>query len=469
MALRIYNSLTKQKEEFKPLKTGVVKMYVCGPTVYDEPHIGHLRSAAVFEMIRNYLEYSGYQVQFVRNVTDIDDKIIEKARQEGRDDTIRAVKDISAKYYDLYSRDLKTLGIHPPDKEPRATEHVPEMIQLIEKIFQKGFAYGSGGDVYFDVIAFMDYGRLSHQNKDAMMAGVRIDPNEKKKNPLDFTLWKKVKEGEPSWPSPWGAGRPGWHIECSAMSMKYLGETFDIHGGGLDLVFPHHENEIAQSECATGKAFAQTWIHHGLVTKDGQKMSKSLRNFVTLSEVGCQSPWAVEELKFLFLGTHYSAPLDYTADRMKMQKAVRERFLFFFEELNEYKKQKPKEDEKIFSYRSAFGEAMNDDFNSAEALSVMHEMVHQARKMALPAAKLAYGHELKKMGQIFGLFSKTQSPAQSTETAEIEKKAEQAIRDRIEAKKNRDFSRADAIRQELLSHGIALTDHSNGTTTWRQI
>ena len=297
----------------------------------------------------------------------------------------------------------------------------------------------------------------------------RIDPNEKKKNPLDFALWKKAKEGEPSWPSPWGMGRPGWHIECSAMSMKYLGESFDIHGGGLDLVFPHHENEIAQSECATGKVFAHTWVHHGLVTKDGQKMSKSLRNFVTLSEVSRQSPWAVEELKFLFLSTHYSAPLDYSADRMKMQKAVRERFWFFFEELKEIKEQKPKADQKINAYRSAFEKAMDDDFNSAEALSVMHEMVHEARKSDRSETRLAYGNELKKMGEIFGLFSENPGQSPSVKTDGVQKHAEQAIYERSEAKKNKNFLKADEIRQSLLKQGIALMDHSDGTTTWRQV
>ncbi len=469
MPLQITNSLTKQKEEFKPLKQGVVAMYVCGPTVYDEPHIGHLRSAYVFDVIRRYLEFSGYRVRFIRNVTDVDDKIIEKARQNGASDLVNEVKSVSEKYYALYLRDLKTLGVSPPKKEPRATEHIPEMIRLIEKLIEKDFAYVVDGDVYFEIARTVDYGKLSHQKKEAMIEGVRVDPNEKKKNPLDFALWKKAKIGEPAWRSPWGEGRPGWHIECSAMSMKYLGETLDIHGGGRDLIFPHHENEIAQSEGATGKDFAHTWIHHGLVTKDGQKMSKSQRNFVTLSEIISHGPWALEELKFLFLGTHYGAPLDYSEERMKMEKAVRERFWFFFEELKEGRKTRPKEPDKLSAYRAAFRKAMDDDFNTPAALSVMHEVVHEARKTADIATRLGYARELKEWGKLFGLFGDTKLTKPSNTKESVEKRAQSAIHQRAQAKKNRDFEKADAIRKELLGQGIALTDHSDGTTTWRWV
>src|SRR3990167_5595466 len=325
MPLKIYNSLTKQKEEFIPLKKGEVKMYVCGPTVYDEPHIGHLRSAYVFEVVRNYFKYTQYKVNFARNVTDVDDKIIEKARLTGAADLNAATAEVSEKYFDLYKRDLKRLGIPDPDSEPRATAFIGPMVELIQKLIDRGHAYAAEGgmeDVYFDVNSFRDYGELSKQNLDELLLEARAEEGMHKKNPLDFTLWKRAKEGEPSWDSPWGKGRPGWHIECSAMSMKYLGESFDIHGGGRDLIFPHHENEVAQSEGATGKSFARLWIHHGLITVAGQKMSKSLKNFITLDEVLKEDPrYGDEILKLTFLGTHYSAPLDYSAERVSMDRS----------------------------------------------------------------------------------------------------------------------------------------------------
>ena len=464
MPLKIHNSLTKTKEELKPLVPGEIKMYVCGPTVYDEPHIGHLRSAYIFDTMRRYLEYSGFKVRFVRNVTDVDDKIIEKAKAAGGTDLVAETQSVSKKYYDLYAGALNAIGLRAPDVEPRATGHIPEMIRLIETLIQKGAAYASGGDVYFSVGGFAAYGSLSHQNTDQMLENNRVDPNEKKKNPLDFALWKLAKPGEPSWPSPWGAGRPGWHIECSAMSMKYLGETFDIHGGGRDLLFPHHENEIAQSSAATGKPFANLWIHHGLITVNEQKMSKSLKNYVTLETIQKESRYGVEELKFLFLGTHYAAPLDYSFERMRMEKAVRERFVYFFEELEASPDSAAaaKPSAEADRYEAEFREAMDDDFNTPKALAVLHEMIHAARQSKDASARYAIGARMKKLGGIFGLFL---GAASNGHDAAVETK----VAERAAAKKLMDYKKADAIRDELEKQGIAIKDMPDGTTRWRRI
>ncbi len=460
MTLKIYNSLTKQKEEFKPLDPAgkEVKMYVCGPTVYDEPHIGHLRSAYVFEVIRNYLEYSGYKVKFVRNVTDVDDKIIEKARQNDASDLLAEVKNVSEKYLQAYKKDLAALGIQEPIKEPKATAHIEDMIRLIQKLLKNGFAYESQGDVYYEVNAFKDYGKLSHQKKDQMLENVRIDANEKKKNPLDFALWKKSKEDEPSWESPWGKGRPGWHIECSAMSMKYLGETFDIHGGGRDLIFPHHENEIAQSETANGKQFARYWIHHGLITVNEQKMSKSLKNFITLSALISSEKSKIDDLKFLFLGTHYSAPLDYSEAKMEMERSIKKRFLVFLDLAKAYESNSSGLDEPLKDFKARFQKAMGDDFNTPLALAVMHEMVHHAYQNQQNTDLFAsIAQLLEEFGTIFGIFS---DPA---EDRDFEEFVNSRISLREEAKKNKDFVRADEIRKDLLmNYRVAIMDTSSG-------
>ena len=307
MALRIYNTLTGKKEEFVPLHEKRVGMYVCGVTVYDLCHIGHARSAIVFDAIYRYLGYRGYEVTFVRNFTDIDDKIIKRANEEGVD-----CKAIAEKYIDEFNMDMGKLGFEKPKFEPKATEHIPEMIELISTLIEKGYAYQSGGDVFFSVEKFKDYGKLSKRNLEEMQAGARVGIDEKKENPLDFALWKASKPGEPSWESPWGKGRPGWHIECSVMSQKYLGETFDIHGGGKDLIFPHHENEIAQSEAATGKPFARYWIHNGFVNINKEKMSKSLGNILTLKEIF--KDWRPEAIRLFLLSSHYRSPVDFSFD-----------------------------------------------------------------------------------------------------------------------------------------------------------
>jgi cysteinyl-tRNA synthetase len=467
MPLHIYNSLTRKKELFEPLTKGQVKMYVCGPTVYDEPHIGHLRSAFIFQVVRGYLEFLGYQVKFVRNVTDVDDKIIDKASQSGAADLVSETRKVSEEYHKAYLNDLSQMGIEPPTAEPKATEHISQMHLLIAKLLDDGFAYVAGGDVYFDVNTFKEYGKLSGQDKEAILHHVRIEKNDKKRNPLDFALWKAVKEGEPSWPSPWGPGRPGWHIECSAMSMKYLGETFDIHGGGRDLIFPHHENEIAQSECATGAPFAKIWMHHGLVTIEGHKMSKSLKNYITLGNLparqGGRQVEGTQELKLLFLGTHYSAALDYSEAQMKMEKAVRERFFFFFEELGQLEGVEEVDDGEIQNFERKFCEAMDDDFNTPQALTVLHEMVDWARKAKNPGVLLAAGERLKRLGKILGLF-----PREELSYKEPEWISEK-MRQRAAARQAKDFKSADAVRRELAAQGVSLNDWPGGKTTWRRI
>ncbi len=462
MALKIYNSLTREKETFQPLTPGQASLYACGPTVYDEPHIGHLRSAYFFDMIRAYFEYSGYRFRFVRNVTDIDDKIIEKARQSGGQNLVLEVQKVSQIYFEKYKNDLARLGLRDPDEEPRATSHVGAMLQLIQRLIAKGVAYESGGDVYFEVKAFKGYGRLSHQDQDAMKSHVRIDKNEKKRDDLDFALWKRAGTDEPGWDSPWGRGRPGWHIECSAMSMQYLGESFDLHGGGIDLIFPHHENEIAQSESATGRPFVRAWLHHGLVTVDQQKMSKSLKNYVTVSHI-LQSggeELGLEALRLFFLGTHYRAPLDYSAEQMKMELSVAKRFFFFFEETRQVKGIAAKG--KFADFEAAFRAAMDDDFNTPKVLTLMHELMREARKKADSGTLLAARDLLKRWGALFHLFDHDRLLERPADAS-----LEEDIRKRREARKAKEFKAADDIRSRLLARGIALTDLEDGSTIWR--
>lgn len=468
MPLRIYNSLTKQKEEFKPLNPPEVRMYVCGPTVYDEPHIGHLRSAYVFDMMRRYMEYSGYKVNFVRNVTDVDDKIIEKARAEAPapENLIRETQKVSEKYLKLYHEDLKTLGISEPTEEPRATTHIPEMIGLIQKLITKGVAYAIEGDVYYEVNSFQSYGKLSHQKKDTLLDGVRIDPNEKKKSPLDFALWKKSKEGEPSWDSPWSKGRPGWHVECSAMSMKYLGETFDIHGGGRDLIFPHHENEIAQSEAVTGKPFANYWVHHGLITVNEQKMSKSLKNFITLKNIlDKYGDTGADDLKFFFLRTHYSMPLDYSDEKMNMAANDRIRFATFLQDYENFKglAENGRSLTEYFSKESdkLFCSAMDDDFNTSNAITFLHAHVTTARNSKDENVYRAVAKKIKEFMSIFSLSLK-QDTGIFGERAVL-------ITQYMEARSQKDYVKADKIRDIFLEkYKFHLSVDKNGGIILRE-
>jgi cysteinyl-tRNA synthetase len=461
MPIRIYNSLTRKKDEFKPLEPGKITMYTCGPTVYDDPHIGHARSAYVFDIIRRYLEYrfqpDGYIVRFVRNVTDVDDKIIDKARREDiGGDLNTAVKNVSRKYLDAYHAALRQLNIGSEAKEllePKASEYIAEMIVFIELLISRGAAYASDGDVYFDITKAGDYGKLSGQSLEKMEAGVRISPSERKKNPLDFALWKKAKPEEPSWPSPWGNGRPGWHIECSVMSWRLLGDEFDIHGGGLDLIFPHHENEIAQTEGA-GKRSARYWIHHGLLTINGQKMSKSLGNFITVADFLKEQDGDV--LKLFFLATHYSHPVDYTADKIMEAVKQKQTFTHFFDVVNTSfspdDRPRPelsdKDKSRIDQMVARFYEAMDDDFSTARALACMFELTDfaSAREAAFDYAKTRVEEEFRILG--LSLQTGLVMPA----------KVKQLLIERSQAKKNKDFVAADARRKEVADMGFEVLD-----------
>ncbi|MDP3730628.1 MAG: cysteine--tRNA ligase [Candidatus Omnitrophota bacterium] len=474
--MKIYNSLTRTKEEFVPINKKKIGMYVCGPTVYDEPHIGHARSAYIFDVIRRYLS-GKYEVTFVRNVTDVDDKIIDKARKElgaGSSElgVAEKVKEVAKKYLDAYHEDMTLLGIGRPDKEPKATEYIPKMIKFIEGLIEKDCAYGSDGDVYFDIKKAKSYGKLSNQNIDKMEIGARISPGEKKKDPLDFALWKKAKEGEPSWESPWGAGRPGWHIECSAMSSDMLGDEFDIHGGGIDLIFPHHENEIAQSEGA-GKAFARYWIHNGLLTIDNEKMAKSLGNFISIKDFMLKYKDA-DYLKLLFLNTHYRHPVDYTEERIQEMKAQKERFVIMLDKIDRSIKVHGPQSmpcrqagtvhspvKELEGFRARFGEAMDDDFNMPLALSNLFELVNFTnKKIDDPNVVFESKKMLLELVQIFGL-----------NLEQIDKdlpdKVETLIKERDEARAKKDYKRSDDIRKKLSGMGVILEDTKEGTV-WRK-
>ena len=472
MPLKIYNSLSQKKEIFEPLdkENRVVKMYVCGPTVYDQPHIGHLRSAYVFEMVRNYLGYLKYRVSFARNVTDVDDKIIEKARAAGASDLNAEVAGVSQRYFELYKKDLKRLGIQEPDFEPKATEFIPQMVRLIQILIERKNAYAAGGDVYFDVHSFGNYGELSRQRMDQMLDEGRLEANPGKKHPLDFALWKEAKEGEPSWEGPLEGrrGRPGWHIECSAMSLSLFNNAFDIHGGGRDLIFPHHENENAQSACALGpsRPFVRIWMHHGLITVNGKKMSKSLGNFITLDEILKRDPVFGEEiLKLTFLGTHYGAPLDYTPERVQMDRQVWRRFLDFFESARASEKQGVRLSEKrVTQFYQSFREAMDNDFNTPEVLTRMHGIMHETYRSGDAIAALSAAAAIRNFGsEVFGIVF-DQDAAVSPFRPEVES----AIAARAAARKSRDYKTADEIRLRLLrERGVELRDLPDGRTTWR--
>jgi cysteinyl-tRNA synthetase len=495
MALRIYNTLTGKKEEFVPLDEKRVGMYVCGVTVYDLCHIGHARSAIVFDAIYRYLKYRGYEVTFVRNFTDVDDKIIKRANEEGVD-----CKTIAGKYIDEFNIDMGQFGLEKPLVEPRATEHIPEMIQLISTLIEKGYAYQSGGDVFFSVERFKGYGKLSKRDLEEMQAGARVEIDEKKENPLDFALWKASKPREPSWESPWGKGRPGWHIECSVMSQKYLGETFDIHGGGKDLVFPHHENEIAQSEAATGKPFVRYWIHNGFVNINKEKMSKSLGNILTLKEIF--KDWHPETIRLFLLSSHYRSPVDFSFDSLSEAKTALDRFYATLKAIQDELKKpvsprppslpSPSRGEggsgsvikdcrqAIESFPTLFVEAMDDDFNTAQALGYFYDLLRHLNSL-LDVSK---GHpteeivallrkglkHLTNTGSIFGLFQKnpeTYLDEQRKEGLKRLKLSEEEILkfidERNAARKEKNWKKADEIRNDLLSEGIVLEDTPTGT------
>jgi cysteinyl-tRNA synthetase len=481
--LNIYNTLTGGKEPFKPLKTGAVRMYVCGVTVYDECHLGHARSALVFETIRRYLKHRGFKVTFVKNFTDVDDKIINRAKELGI-----PWQEVTGRYIKAYYRDMKRLGIARATKEPKATMHMAEIIALIRALLRKGVAYQVNGDVYFQVEKFPAYGKLSKRKLEDMQAGARVEVDERKRHPMDFVLWKGAKPGEPAWKSPWGQGRPGWHIECSAMAMTYLGKTFDIHGGGADLIFPHHENEIAQSCAATGKTFARYWLHNGFVQVNQEKMSKSLGNFFTIQEIfekwGYREPVTAEALRYFLLSTHYRSPLDFSDQALQEAKRALDGFYGLFQRLRESSQPSGPSDTHLPALveplAGAIRQAMDDDFNTPAAVAVLQRLRADMNKLAeagLSKRAAAAAQEVfRRTGQVLGLFQlsvrdwefqdvdiKLKSVA-SLSDSEIER----VIAERHEARKKKDFARADEIRQTLAAQGIILEDRPDGTTRWKR-
>ncbi len=469
--MKIYNSLTRKKEEFAPVTPPKVNIYTCGVTVYDECHIGHARSLYVFDVIRRYLKYRGFDVKFVRNITDIDDKIINRANELKID-----WKELVKKYIDSYYEDLKALGIDKADFEPRATENIQDMIKYIKSLIDKGFAYATDTGVYFSVRKFKDYGKLSGQSIDQMLTGVRKSSDETKEDPLDFALWKKSKEGEPSWESPWGKGRPGWHIECSVMSQKFLKtDTLDIHAGGMDLIFPHHENEIAQAEALTGKPFAKYWIHHGLLTINSQKMAKSLGNFVTIKDFITKYN-NVDLLKLLFLSAHYSHPVDYTEEKIEEAKKALERIFILIKKIDKplaspRSKLSIKKINEMEDVKKKFIEAMDDDFNMPQGLASIFELVSITNKN-IDDLNFVFNSKntINELLDIFGIsLLKLLEGVDLDATHEMYEITwvQNKIDERLKLRKEKKFEGADKIRKELEKKDIILEDTKDGTT-WRR-
>ena len=477
--LTLFNTLTGSQEPFESIEPKRVRMYVCGVTVYDYCHIGHARSALVFDVLRRYLEYSGYHVDFVKNFTDVDDKIIKRANERGV-----SCDAITSEFIEAYYRDMDRLGIRRATTEPKATEHMAEIVAMTETLIKRGLAYHLNGDVYFQVEKYPVYGRLSKRKLEDLQAGARVDVDERKRSPMDFALWKSSKPGEPSWLSPWGPGRPGWHIECSAMSIKHLGETFDIHGGGMDLIFPHHENEIAQSCGATGKEFARYWVHNGFVQVNQEKMSKSLGNFFTIREIFEKSEWSEEVtgeiLRYFLLSTHYHGPLDFSDQALKEAKNALNGFYDLFNRLAEPAGVPVSEEgplqSRIGEATRAFASAMDNDLNTPVALAAFQTLRSDVNKLMgaglstqdRQAARQAF----RSLGAVLGLFRlgrwefgmKQEAGPGEVSDAEIETK----LAERIEAKRQKDFKRADAIRAELSSMGITIEDKPDGTSRWKR-
>lgn len=460
--MRIYNTLTKSKEEFKPIEEGKVSMYVCGPTVYNYIHIGNARPMIVFDTARRYMEYKGLEVNYVSNFTDVDDKIIKKALEEGVDSEV-----ISKRYIEECKKDMEGLNVKPATVHPLATEEISGMIDMISTLINKGYAYkADDGTVYYRTRKFTDYGKLSHKNIDDLEAGHRSInvTGELKEDPLDFVLWKPKKEGEPYWESPWSDGRPGWHIECSVMSKKYLGDSIDIHAGGEDLIFPHHENEIAQSEAANGKTFANYWMHNGFLNIDNKKMSKSLGNFFTVREIA--DKYDLQVLRFFMLSAHYRSPLNFSAELMEAAKSGLDRIhnsydnlMYLYENASTDEADESEYKEAVDKYIKKFEEAMEDDFNTADAISVVFELVKYINQnvgdnTAKNVLKL-FIDNLTLLCDILGIILKKEEKLLD---ADIEK----MIEERQQARKNKDFATADRIRDELLSKGIVLEDTREG-------
>ena len=467
--MKIYNTLTKKKEEFIPLEEGKVRMYVCGPTVYNLIHIGNARPMIVFDTVRRYMEHKGYEVNFVSNFTDVDDKIIKRANEEGIE-----AGEVARRYIEECKKDMAALNVKPATKHPLATEEIDGMLEMISHLIEKGYAYEKNGTVYFRTRKFKDYGKLSHKNLDDLQSGNRsllVTGSDEKEDSLDFVLWKPKKEGEPAWKSPWSDGRPGWHIECSVMSKKYLGDQIDIHAGGEDLVFPHHENEIAQSEAANGKEFARYWMHNGFLNIDNKKMSKSAGNFFTVRDIA--EKYDLQVLRFFMLSAHYRSPLNFGADLMEAAKNGLDRILTAVSKLNllleNGKEIEITEEEKalidrVHALQEKFDHAMDDDFNTADAISAIFEIVKESNshlnenssKEVLTKVK----ESIESLCDILGIITEKEEEL-------LDSDIEALIEERQQARKNKDFARADAIRAELLEKGIILEDTRQGVT-WKR-
>lgn len=458
--LKIYNSLTRQKEEFKPIQPGKVGMYVCGVTIYDLCHIGHGRTFVSFDVVSRYLRYLGYDLTFVRNITDIDDKIIKRAAENGESCDSLTERLIGEMY-----ADFDELGMKRPDIEPRATAYIAEIIAMCERLIERGFAYvADNGDVMFEVSKFDEYGKLSKQDLDQLQAGARVDIETAKRSPLDFVLWKMSKPGEPTWESPWGPGRPGWHIECSAMNSAILGDHFDIHGGGSDLQFPHHENEIAQSCCATGSKYVNTWMHSGMVMVDREKMSKSLGNFFTIRDV--LAHYDAETVRYFLMSGHYRSQLNYSEDNLKQARSALERLYTALRGLDAAAEANGGEE-----FVTRFKEAMNDDFNTPEAYSVLFDMAREINRLKGEdeAAAAGLAARMRELADVLGLLSQEPEAflqggaGQDEDVAEIEA----LIQQRLDARAAKDWAAADEARDKLAAMGIILEDGPQGTT-WRR-
>jgi len=473
--LRVYNTLTRKKEEFIPLNGKRVGMYVCGPTVYDYSHVGHARSYVAFDVIRRYLEYKGYTVIYIQNITDVDDKIIKRANELGEDPL-----SLSKRFTEAYFEDMEKLNVQRANIHPKVSDHIPEIIEFIDRLIKEGYAYEVDGNVYFSVSKAKDYGKLSHQPMENILAGARVEVDKNKRDPRDFALWKKVKPGEIFWESPWGKGRPGWHIECSAMAIKYLGPSIDIHGGGMDLIFPHHECEIAQSEAYTGKPFVKYWIHNGFVTINKEKMSKSLGNFFTIREV--LEKYDGETLRFFLLSTHYRSQIDYSDKHLQEAKQALQRIRGAINKLKtlikqsrEESKEPSKEEreliEQVRKSKQKFMDAMDDDFNTREAMPAIFELTRMVNSLdassrisrsTLEEALQTYNE----FGQILGLFQEEERRETYEET--VGKLVDILIELRNRFRKEKDWETADYIRERMREAGILLEDSREGTT-WKII
>ena len=466
--MKIYNTLSRQKETFQPLTPGQVKIYACGPTVYNYIHIGNAHPISVFETLRRYLEYRGNTVTFVQNFTDIDDKIIRKAQEEGTD-----YETVSKKYMEEYWKDAKGLNVRPATIHPLATENMDEILSIISTLIDKGYAYTApNGDVYFRTKKFAEYGKLSHLPLDDLQAGARISVGEQKEDPMDFAVWKAAKEGEPFWPAPWGNGRPGWHIECSAMVRRYLGETIDIHCGGQDLIFPHHENEIAQSECCNGVPFARYWMHNGYINVDNHKMSKSLNNFFTVREVAEQ--FGYEPIRYLLIASHYRSPINYSAEILEQCRAALDRLYTCRENLefllsHAKEEQKPEDaalQEQFAKHEAHFIEAMDDDLNTADAVAALFDLAKDINSTLTAASAPSKAicraalDEFNRMADVLGLLYARQDPS-------LDEEIEELIRQRTKARQEKDWATADRIRDELKARNILLEDTPQGIK-WRR-